>query len=209
MTSALPTPALPTQVQQESTSTKANRARVATALLHHPCVDKHGKIYTTSITNLDVHDIARSSKTYGVDAFYVVTPIQAQQEMAKAIAAYWDQGGGRVRNPSRTEAMEIVRVVASLEEAVAMEAAIRGNAPPVWATSAKLMGARTVSYAEARPTFLDQGGVLIFGTGHGLAPHVVNAADYVLEPLPGADGYNHLSVRSAAAIIIDRLLHFS
>jgi hypothetical protein len=31
-------------------------------------------------------------------------------------------------------------------------------------------------------------------------------ADYILDPLAGAGTYNHLSVRSAVAIILDRLL---
>jgi hypothetical protein len=178
--------------------------RVALALCHHPCLDKHGEIYTTSITNLDVHDIARAATTYGVDAFYVVTPISAQRSMAEAIAKYWEEGAGRKRNPDRTTAMHIVHVVASIEEAIAAE-----GKPTVVVTSAKEQGSVTCAAFREQMKSLD-GVLVLFGTGHGLAPSVVNSADVVLEPLRGRPdknaGYNHLSVRSAAAIFMDRLL---
>lgn len=48
--------------------------------------------------------------------------------------------------------------------------------------------------------------LLVFGTGHGLAPEVLEGCDAILRPLRWMDGYNHLSVRAAAAIIMDRLL---
>jgi hypothetical protein len=181
--------------------------RVAVALVHHPCVDKNGEIFTTSITNLDVHDIARSSRTYGIAAFYVVTPISAQQEMGRAIAAYWEEGRGKDRNPHRKEAMGLVHIVASVEDAIAQEAQVSGTKPIVIATSAKLGARKPLSHPEMRLR-LDNApsALLMFGTGHGLAPSLVDGADFLLEPLPGVDGYNHLSVRSAAAIIIDRLL---
>jgi hypothetical protein len=47
--------------------------------------------------------------------------------------------------------------------------------------------------------------LLIFGTGWGIAPEVVRNADYRLEPIRGTDDYNHLAVRSAVAIILDRI----
>jgi hypothetical protein len=46
---------------------------------------------------------------------------------------------------------------------------------------------------------------LLFGTGWGLTQEVKDSSDYVLAPIEGR-GYNHLSVRSAVAIILDRLL---
>jgi len=47
---------------------------------------------------------------------------------------------------------------------------------------------------------------LIFGTGHGLHPEVLELADAVLEPIHGPTEFNHLSVRSAVSIYLDRLL---
>jgi hypothetical protein len=43
------------------------------------------------------------------------------------------------------------------------------------------------------------------GTGWGLADQVLDRVDRLLAPIQGAADYNHLSVRSAAAIILDRL----
>lgn len=183
--------------------------RVALALVHHPCLDKDGNVYTTSITNLDVHDIARAATSYGCDAFYVVTPVSAQQEMARRIVGFWQQGPGQQRNPDRTTALRIVHVTASVEQAVGSEQQALGARPLVVATSARPQGTTTAAALRARLPSLP-GVLLLFGTGHGLAPALVDSADLVLAPLPGRPdkngGYNHLSVRSAVAIHLDRLL---
>ena len=47
--------------------------------------------------------------------------------------------------------------------------------------------------------------LLLFGTGWGLTVEVLGQADMVLEPIRGVGDYNHLSVRAAAAVILDRL----
>jgi hypothetical protein len=47
--------------------------------------------------------------------------------------------------------------------------------------------------------------LLLLGTGWGLAAEVLDRVDDVLEPIAGAGPYNHLSVRAAAAIMLDRL----
>ena len=183
--------------------------RIALALVHHPCLDRDGNLYTTSITNLDVHDIARAATSYGCDAFYVVTPVSAQQEMARRIVGFWEEGPGQRRNPDRTIAMRLVRVVASVEDALQAEERALGARPLLVATSARPQGATHAAALRAR--LPDERGVLIlFGTGHGLAPSLLERADVVLAPLPGRPdkngGYNHLSVRSAVAIHLDRLL---
>ena len=47
--------------------------------------------------------------------------------------------------------------------------------------------------------------VFIFGTGWGLHPEVLDKADAVMTPITGGDdGWNHLSVRSAVSITLDR-----
>jgi hypothetical protein len=43
------------------------------------------------------------------------------------------------------------------------------------------------------------------GTGWGLTDEFMSSVDRVLEPIQGTAPYNHLSVRSATAIILDRL----
>jgi len=47
--------------------------------------------------------------------------------------------------------------------------------------------------------------LLLFGTGSGLAGEVTDQADFILEPLGRSGDYNHLSVRSAVAVVLDRL----
>ena len=49
-------------------------ADIYLALIHYPVYDRDHKVVTTSITNMDIHDIARSARTYGVKRFFVVTP---------------------------------------------------------------------------------------------------------------------------------------
>jgi hypothetical protein len=178
--------------------------RVALALVHHPVLDRAGNVVTTAITNLDLHDIARSAHTYGVGDFFVAHPIAAQRELAERVRAHWTEGSGARRIPDRSPALAGLRIVASLEDAIASL-----GAPELWVTSAERRGA-VRDYASARAALAHDGPpvLLVFGTGWGLAPSVLERAALQLEPIesPRADGYNHLSVRAAAAIILDRLL---
>jgi hypothetical protein len=174
------------------------------ALVHHPVVDRARSVVTTAITNLDLHDIARSAHTFGLSDYFVVHPIAAQRELAERVRAHWTDGSGARRIPDRSPAMQRIRVVESLEQVLA---AMHG--PEVWVTSAE---ARSVGleFPEARRRLASEGRpvLIVLGTGWGLADAVYERADYQLEPIRSAreDGYNHLSVRAAAAIILDRLL---
>ena len=49
---------------------------------------------------------------------------------------------------------------------------------------------------------------LMLGTGWGLAPELFDRGWPVLTCIQGAEEYNHLPVRAAAAIIFDRLSPF-
>lgn len=191
-----------------TTTTKAG-GRLSVALVHHPVLDRFGGIQTTALTNLDVHDIARSSRTYGCAAFYIVTPVQAQIDQARAIVGFWEGEAGQKRNKDRTEAMRRVQVVTTVDEAIAADTTAGGQRPLIIVTSARPQG--TVPYSHLRER-LDEGAhaLVLFGTGSGLADSVHELADLVLAPIVGPaddDGtrWNHLSVRSAAAIILDRL----
>ncbi len=172
------------------------------ALVHHPVRDKTGGIVTTAITNLDVHDLARTAKTYGLAGYFVVTPVTAQRKIVDAILAHWTRGPGRARVPQRGEALALVRPVQSIEEALGAV----GSATVV-ATAAAPGERQVVSFADeaARLRCAEEPTLLLFGTGHGLADAVLDGADRLLAPIrPG--GYNHLSVRAAVAITLDRLL---
>ena len=64
-----------------------------------------------------------------------------------------------------------------------------------------------ISYDEAQGRLLEGEHLLIlFGTGWGMAPEIFDNVDAVLPPVGGGRSYNHLSVRSAVSIVLDRLL---
>ncbi len=177
------------------------------ALVHHPVRDRAGAVVTSAVTNVDVHDLARSARTYGLRSYYVVTPIEAQRAVIDRILAHWDTGAGKARIPERADALALACTVASVEHAIAEISDREGAAPRVVATGARPPAGRTViAYADERARIGESAPWLVlFGTGHGLAPALVDRADGVLAPIDGVGDYNHLSVRAAAAITMDRL----
>ncbi|HEX2570598.1 MAG TPA: RNA methyltransferase [Polyangia bacterium] len=207
-------------------------ARTWAALVHHPVYDRSRRVVTTAVTNLDIHDIARSACTFGLAGYLVVTPIAAQRELAERILGHWREelelltggraaageaapghagagtsGAGAREDEFRGHALARVEVVASIEEAVALVARrCQGQEPLVVATSARsrpgAIDPRTLlAEAERAPRPL----LLLFGTGWGLADQVLDRVHHLLTPIRGQSDYNHLSVRSAAAIVLDRL----
>lgn len=182
-------------------------AGVSIALLHHPVYDKNRQVVTTAVTNLDIHDIARSAKTYGLDRYYVVTPVIEQQALTERIRQHWLTGWGATYNPKRRAALELLRVAADLETACADLTAEYGRPVRVVMTGAQKRSG-SVSFSALKERLRDPGVqyLLTFGTGWGLTEELFARADLVLEPVRGPGDYNHLSVRSAAAIILDRLL---
>jgi len=176
------------------------------ALIHYPVINKNGDTIASAITNLDLHDIARLAKTFGLPAFYVVTPLKDQQELAGKIVSHWTGGLGATLNPKRREALELIWIKDSLEEVLAHIQEQTNRVPKTVVTSARKIKGR-ISFSMFRDMLKDGNPyVLILGTGWGLSEHLIAGADYVLEPVGGAANYNHLSVRSAAAIIMDRLI---
>lgn len=183
--------------------------RVAISLVHYPVVDRQGATVTAAITNLDVHDIARTAMTFGVSAFYVVHPIEAQRNLVNRITQHWIEGSGGRRIPDRIAPMRLVRVVPSLEDALADYSP--EQKPWLWTTSAGEPSlAPALSHAQAAQLLAEPGPpvMLVFGTGWGLAKQTLVTATNQLEPITAArmGSFNHLSVRAAVAILVDRLL---
>lgn len=180
---------------------------VYVGLLHYPIYNKNMDVITTSITNLDLHDIARSSSTYGIANYYVIHPAEGQQALAKRIMSYWREGFGSSYNPDRYRAFQVLKLVNDLNQALSEVEQEWGVRPVLITTDARTYQ-NSVDYrtmrakiqAEDRPFFI------LFGTGWGIVKEVMQQADYILEPIYGPGDYNHLSVRSAVAIILDRLL---
>lgn len=182
---------------------------ISLALVHHPVLDRGGAIVTTAITNLDLHDMSRSARAYGLQDMFIVHPVAAQRLLAERIKEHWVTGSGRRRIPDRALALELLRIVPALADAFAALGGERAGVE-VWTTAASSRGGTPTTYAGARELLAhrERPVLLVFGTGWGLAPTVVSDADVRLEPIRArADtGYNHISVRAACAITLDRLL---
>lgn len=182
---------------------------LAIALVHHPVLDAKGATSTTTVTNLDVHDLARSARTFGCDGYFVVHPVAAQLALVERIREHWTFGSSAARIPTRKEALTLLRPVTTLDE---VYAAYGGRtAVEVWATAAR--STRPVlPFADARRALEGDGKpvVLLFGTGWGLPRDLLDQVDALLPPLGAregrGDGYKHLSVRAACAMTLDRLL---
>jgi hypothetical protein len=175
-------------------------------LVHYPVKNKRGDIVASAVTNLDIHDIARIAKTYNVAGFYIIQPMPSQKRLVRWIISHWTEGYGGEYNPMRAEAFDCTRLVDDIDAAID---AIRGEeerSPRVIGTWAGYSGA-TVDYrtmraligADIEPT------LILLGTGFGMADEVQEVCTHILEPIRGNGEYNHLSVRAAAAIILDRL----
>ncbi|MCP3887605.1 MAG: RNA methyltransferase [Desulfobulbaceae bacterium] len=175
-------------------------------LIHHPVLNKKRETIGSAVTNLDIHDIARTAKTYGVAKYFISTPYQDQHQLVGELLQHWESGHGASYNPARKEALSIVSIAASLDDIIDTIEAEHGKAPLLVTTSA-VMQDNSVSYNDLAQTIINKEPVLLlFGTAHGLAPEILKRADVSLPPIKGGTDYNHLSVRSAASIIIDRLL---
>lgn len=187
--------------------------RMFLALVHHPCVDRGGNVITTALTNVDVHDIGRSARTYGVEQLFIVTPVTLQQTMVAEMVHHWTEGEGLTRNDRRAEAMSRVTALPSVAEVSSTIVELTGETPTVVATSARAEDP-DLTWEALRERLRHRGGpvLILFGTGWGMAPELMDWADFCLpaivrDPSLGpSDGYNHLSVRAAAAITLDRLL---
>jgi hypothetical protein len=162
-------------------------------------MDKNGEEVTTAITNLDLHDLARVCLTYGIDKLYIVHPYKVQRDFAEKIMKHWRTGYGGRYNPLRKKAFEVVRLAESIDQIKA-----DGN-PFIVVTSARGLN-NAISWADLKNRINKENVCLVFGTGWGLADSFFDKADAVVEPIDAGTGYNHLSVRSAVSIAIDRLL---
>ena len=182
-------------------------ANFSIALIHYPVYDKNRDIVATAVTNLDIHDIARAARTFGLSRYYIVTPVEEQRKLVEKIRVHWLEGWGSTYNPKRKAALELLQTESSLDAAIADIEKNAGRRPKLVVTGAAGRD-DSVSFSGMREliqTDPDQPYLLLLGTGWGLTEEVFKKSDYVLEPISGGGDYNHLSVRSATSIMLDRL----
>lgn len=180
--------------------------RLYVGLVHYPVYNKNHERIAAALTTFDLHDLSRLCKTYGVRRFYVITPLEDQRELAHRVIRHWTEGYGAAYNPNRREALELVRVRSSIEDCELEIAEQEGERPVLFTTDASTKKTTVLSYEEATQMVrADKAVLLLFGTAWGLGQEIFDRADYFLDPVRTDREYNHLSVRSAAAIILDRL----
>jgi hypothetical protein len=175
-------------------------------LLHYPVYNKNGDIIASAITNLDIHDLARCAETYGAKRFYIINPFEDQQRLIKRICRHWTEGFGAGYNKHRRDAVSLVSIAASLESAISEIESNEGETPILIATDAARNTIKNITYNLAKKIVAsDRMVMILFGTAWGISKELIEKSDYILEPIFGVSDYNHLSVRSASAIILDRL----
>jgi len=176
-------------------------ASVYIALVHYPVYNKQREIVQTCVTGVDLHDLARTSLTYGVKKYFVVNPLPAQLNFVRRIVDCWKKEESLIHNWTRAEAFRLIELCENLEEVIG-----KLKNPILEATSARNKGKLSYRAMRQKLKRLKRQVLILFGTGWGLSEEILNRADYVLKPIKGCGAYNHLSVRSAAAIILDKLL---
>ena len=175
-------------------------------LVHYPIYDKNFNIVATAVTNYDLHDISSTSKTFGVRKYFLIHHVAGQLDMIHKNLSFWRSKVGRSYNAYRTEAFDIVETQPSVERVIEKITETEGVRPYVVTTDARTY-ANTVSYKELRlkRECGNRPVLLLFGTGYGMTRDMMEQFDFILEPIHGTGEYNHLSVRSAVAVILDRL----
>ena len=181
-------------------------ADVFMALAHHPVYNKNREVIASALTTIDMHDLARLAATYALKGFYVVTPLDDQRRLAENMLDHWCRGWGSEYNRNRAEALALVRLTEDLEQA-RNDIADRCGQPPLVVGTSAGNGPIRASFVEVRKYIQGcQPVLVVFGTAWGLTEEALATFDFSLEPVIGPTKYNHLSVRSAAGIVMDRLL---
>lgn len=182
--------------------------------------NRKGEVVATAVTNLDLHDISRSCRTYAVKKYFIVTPVEEQHRVVGRLIQHWRNPRQREWHPDRFEALSRVELVKDFEAVKTAIHSTHGDYPEVVLTDARPKP-NSVTYADYRRELETPGRtkptLLVFGTGWGVADVFLPEVHRILTPvygpkdeddageMPETGGYNHLSVRAAAAIILDRL----
>ncbi len=175
-------------------------------LLHYPVYNKNRDVIASATANFDLHDLARLARTYDLAGVYIIQPLEDQRELILNLKHYWTKGKGAIYNPLRKEAIELIEVFTSFEEAVSAVEAKEGKSPILISTDASPKR-KYISCEMVRELLWEKPVVLVLGTAWGLCEEVLDRCDYFVEPIWGRlDPYNHLSVRSAGAIFVEKIL---
>ena len=181
--------------------------KVYIALVHYPAYNSRLEVVSTAFKSIDAHDVSRDATTYGVRKLYLINPVEEQRRLAGRLVDHWTEGAGKKFNETKSKAFGIISIMSTIEETVGHIEKIEGKKPKMVVTDARFSNDMT-GYRVLREKIFENTDpfLILFGTGSGLTRETIEVADYVLKPISGYTGFNHLSVRSAAAIVLDRLL---
>ncbi len=176
------------------------------AVVHYPVYNKNREIVATSLNNLELHDIARCCMTFGIKMCYIVTPLLKQRMIMEKLIGHWTRGYGADYNPVRATALNTITIRESLD-AVIDETKADGELLIV-GTSSKNRPQKGIGFEDMRKLVYEEKRhvLILFGTGWGLTDETIDLCDRMLEPIMGSGDYNHLSLRVAIGIVIDRIL---
>ncbi|MCL2064492.1 MAG: RNA methyltransferase [Candidatus Cloacimonetes bacterium] len=182
------------------------KSKIYIGLVHYPVYNKAGETITSGITNLDVHDLSRSALTFEVHKFYIIHPNDRQKEIFEQILGFWKTEMASFYNQHRVEALSVISFSKSIEDTIE-EIRNQEKIDPIIVTTTARHRDNQISFRETRKLAenSERPILLLFGTGNGLHEITHEQADFVLTPIQNKAKYNHLSVRSAVAIVLDRL----
>lgn len=182
-------------------------SRVHIVLRHDNMQGRNQQTIHTSVTQIDLHDFSRLSATYALGGFHCVTQLQSQLDLCRDMLTFWREDLAKNYNPDRVAALAKLHIHDDFENVVDMVGRQNGQPPILIGTSAKPHH-KNLDFPEVSRIIGNSGrpALVLFGTGWGMKPEQLERCDWVLPPIAGLDGYNHLSVRCAAAVIVDRLL---
>ncbi len=174
-------------------------------LVHNPVCDKFSNIITTSITNMDIHDISRTCKTFGIKRYFIINPLESQKNFLDRVLDFWNSQIAKDYNKNRSEALSLVDFAYTIDSAIEKIKKQENDLPIIVTTTANDMQGQ-IDFEHLKLNLNEKPVLILFGTGNGLCRNIHLRADFILKPIKGINKkYNHLSVRSAVAIILDRL----
>ena len=174
-------------------------------LCHYPVWTDGEKSGCSSLTNLDIHDIGRISRCYGLGPFFVLHPLDDQRKILNEILSHWLTRSGGYED--RKKALNLVHAVQNFEEISKFFMQYHGQEPYWFVSSASWpeKNGECVSISEARKICGQGPAVICLGTARGLDVNKLPFKFMRLAPIRFLDE-NHLPVRAAAAIMADRIL---
>lgn len=113
------------------------KKNVYVGLVHWPVLSKSGNIVTTNVTNFDIHDIARSCRTYGVHRYFIINKMKEQLMFVSRVLEHWRTGEGAYLNPRRKTALTMIALSEDLSGSIKEITDIEGKPPWVLATAAR------------------------------------------------------------------------